>query len=89
MERDFCVDTPLGVLHVYAKHGIVDLPADYPGVYIDLVRNGCNPETLACVEYDSGDEKMLTTAYDIGRDEPVFAHHNNLTAFDENDSDAE
>lgn len=89
MERDFCVDTPLGTLHVYAKHSIVDSPADYPGVYVDLVRNGRDPEMLACVEYDSGDETMLTTAYDIGRDEPVFAHHNDLTAFDEEDSDAE
>ncbi len=79
MERDFCVDTPLGTLHVYAKHSITDSPADYPGVYVDLVRNGCDPEMLACVEYDSGDETMLTTAYDIGRDEPVFAHHHDLS----------
>jgi hypothetical protein len=33
---------------------------------------------LACVEYDSGDETMLTTAYDIGRDDPIFAHHYDL-----------
>lgn len=78
MERDFCVDTPLGTLHVYAKHSITDSPADYPGVYVDLVRNGRDPEMLACVEYDSGDGTMLTTSYDIGRDDPVFAHHNNL-----------
>lgn len=78
MERDFCVDTPLGTLHVYAKHSITDSPADYPGVYVDLVRNGRDPEMLACVEYDSSDSTMLTTAYDIGCDEPIFAHHHDL-----------
>lgn len=78
MERDFCVDTPLGTLHVYAKHSITDSPADYPGVYVDLVRNGRDPEMLACVEYDSSDGTMLTTAYDIGCDEPIFAHHHDL-----------
>lgn len=88
MERDFCVDTPLGTLHVYAKHSITDSPADYPGVYVDLVRSGRDPEMLACVEYDSGDGTMLTTSYDVGRDDPVFAHHNNL-ADGEEDGDAE
>lgn len=78
MERDFCVDTPLGTLHVYAKHSITDSPADYPGVYVDLVRNGHDPEMLACVEYDSGDGTMLTTAYDIGCDDPIFIHHHDL-----------
>lgn len=86
MERDFFVDTPLGTLHVYAKHSIVDSPADYPGVYIDLIRDGHDPEMLACVEYDSGDETMLTTAYDIGRDEPIFAYHHDLSG-DEEEND--
>lgn len=84
MERDFCVDTPLGTLHVYAKHSITDSPADYPGVYVDLVRNGHDPEMLACVGYDSGDGTMLTTAYDIGCDDPIFIHHQDL-----NDGEAE
>lgn len=75
MERSFCVDTPLGVLHVYAKHSIVDSAADYPGVYIDLIRDGFDREMVARVEYDSGDGTMLTAVYDIGCDEPVFAHH--------------
>lgn len=78
MERDFCVDTPLGTLHVYAKHSITDLPADYPGVYVDLVRIGRDPETIACVEYDSYDGRMLTTVYDIGHDEPTVSHHYDL-----------
>lgn len=78
MERSFFVDTPLGTLHVYAKHGIVDDPVDYPGVYVDLIRNNCEREMLACVEYDSGDEMILTTAYDTACETPVFAHHHEL-----------
>lgn len=89
MERDFCVDTPLGTLHVYAKHSITDSPADYPGVYVDLVRNGHDPETLACVEYDSGDGTMLTTAYDIGCDDPIFIHHHDLNDGEDEDGEGD
>lgn len=78
MEREFHVDTPLGVLHVYAKHSIVDTPGDFPGVYVDLIRPDRKREMLACVEYDSSDEKLLTTAYDIGRDDPAMAHYHEL-----------
>lgn len=78
MERSFFVDTPLGTLHVYAKHGIVDDPRDYPGVYVDLIHKDSKREILACVEYDSNDETMLTTAYDTGCETPVFAHHHEL-----------
>lgn len=39
MKREFYVDTPLGKLHVHAKHD-TDNAADYPGVYVDLVRDG-------------------------------------------------
>lgn len=89
MERDFCVDTTLGTLHVYAKHSITDSPADYPGVYVDLVRNGHDPEMLACVEYDSGDGTMLTTAYDIGCDDPVFIHHHDLNDGEDEDGEGD
>lgn len=89
MERDFCVDTPLGTLHVYAKHSITDSPADYPGVYVDLVRNGHDPEMLACVEYDSGDGTMLTTAYDIGCDDPIFIHHHDLNDGEDEDGEGD
>ena len=85
MERGFYVDTPLGALHVYAKHSIVDDPGDFPGVYIDLILPGHDREMIACVEYDSGDGTMLTTAYDIGCDEPVVVHHYDLG----DDSDTE
>ena len=50
----------------------------YPGVYVDLIREGCDPEMIACVEYDSHDGRMLTTVYDIGHDEPTVIHHYDL-----------
>ena len=74
MKREFYVDTPLGKLHIYAKHD-TDNADDYPGAYVEMVRKGYAPEMLACVEYDSGDGRMLTTVYDIGHDEPTVIHH--------------
>jgi hypothetical protein len=75
MKREFHVKTPMGDLHIYAKHENSDIMADYPGVYVELLREGCEPELLACTEYDSGTHDMLTTVYDIGRDDPVVVHH--------------
>ena len=80
-KREFYVKTPKGTLHVHSKYD-VDNELDYPGVYIDLIRDGREPEMLACVEYDSGMGDMLTTAYDIGVDEPVAYHHHELTCDD-------
>lgn len=75
MKREFHVKTPMGDLHIYAKYENSDIMADYPGVYVELLREGCEPELLACTEYDSGTHDMLTTVYDIGRDDPVIVHH--------------
>jgi len=47
-------------------------------VYVDLIREGCDPEMIACVEYDSHDGRILTTVYDIGHDEPTVIHHYDL-----------
>ena len=56
MKREFYVDTPAGKLHIHAKYE-VDHPEDYPGVYIDLQRNGGDDYSLfACIEFDSRDE---------------------------------
>ena len=74
-KREFYVKTPLGDLHIYAKHENGDVMADYPGVYVDLIREGREPEMLTCVEFDSNDGTMLTTAYDIGCDDPAAYHH--------------
>lgn len=71
MEREFFIDTPLGKLHVWAKHD-TDCAADYPGVYIDLVGgDGECDDMLACVEYNSTDKILQTCVYQPGMDEPV------------------
>lgn len=36
MKREFHVKTPMGDLHIYAKHENSDVMADYPGVYVEL-----------------------------------------------------
>lgn len=78
LEREFWVDTPLGAMHIFAKHESKDVMTDYPGVYVDLVRKGHGAEMLACIEYDSSDGRMLATVYDIGHDEPTVIHHYDL-----------
>ena len=77
-KREFRVKMPLGELHIQAKHGSGDILTDYPGVYVDLIREGRDPEMIACVEYDSHDGRMLTTVYDIGHDEPTVSHYYDL-----------
>ncbi len=74
-KREFCVDTPLGTLHVYAEHSITNSPGYYPGVYVELVRIGRDPEILACVEFDSYEDDLLTTVYDTGDDQPKCYYH--------------
>ena len=39
MKREFHVKTPMGDLHIYAKHENSDIMADYPGVYVELLRD--------------------------------------------------
>lgn len=72
-EREFYVDTPLGKLHICAKF-LTDYADSYPGVYVGLM-NGGKDVLLACVEYDSGTEDLLTTVYDRDEEEPVLLHH--------------
>lgn len=69
MTREFYIDTPLGRLRVWAKHD-TDSPEDYPGVFVDLKRNDGSFDCLACVEYDSGNDRLQTCAYQPGHDEP-------------------
>ena len=69
MKREFYIDTPLGVLRVWAKHD-VDNPRDFPGVFIDLVKPD-GDEMLACVEYETCDDEIQTCVYNIGEDDPV------------------
>lgn len=68
-KREFIIETPLGKLKVYAKHA-TDTPEDYPGVYVDLVRDNGDLEMLACVEYDSCKEHLQTCVYQPGEEFP-------------------
>ena len=73
-KREFYVDTPVGKLHVYAKHN-VDSPEDFPGVFIDICREGELGDILVCTEWESCDKRLQSCVYEAGRDEPVFVFH--------------
>lgn len=76
MKRCFYIDTPLGKLRVYAKHD-EDCAADYPGVFIDFVKDERDyGEMLCCVEYESACNRLQTVAYQPDADEPeaVIVH---------------
>ena len=70
IKREFVVDTPLGKLRVSAKHKVTDCADDYPGVYVDLLNDDGSYEMLACVEYDSCNNKLQTCTYLLGVDTP-------------------
>jgi len=77
MTRCFEIETPLGKLKVWAKHE-KDTAEDFPGVYIDLVRDDENI-LLACIEYDSCGEELQTCVYgDVLDDSPtdIVKHYN-------------
>ena len=69
-KREFYVDTPLGKLKVWAKTEADDWN-DYPGVYVDLVREGEQDVLLACTEYVSHDGYIQTCVYQPDADEPA------------------
>jgi len=73
-KREFYVDTPVGKLHVYAKHN-VDSPEDFPGVFIDICREGEPDDMLVCTEWESCDKRLESCVYEAGKDEPVFVFH--------------
>lgn len=69
-KREFIVHTPIGDLRVWAKHPNGDCAEDYPGVYVDLIRED-GDILLACVEYDSCDQNLQTCVYgDVHTDSP-------------------
>lgn len=79
--RSFFVKTPCGKLKVTAKADWgptacnepehKDDPESYPGVFVDLIRDGQDDELLACVEYDSTQEKLQAAIYtDVNGDAP-------------------
>lgn len=69
--RDFTVDTPVGRLRARAKHQTDD-PAFFPGVFIELIRDGKDPIPIACVEYASVYDCIRAVFYEIGEDERAF-----------------
>lgn len=75
-KREFHIDTPLGKLKVYSKHE-KDCPADFPGVFVDLVRDGNEEDVLiACVEFDSCEKNLLATIYgQLYNDSPTDIRH--------------
>lgn len=69
-KREFYIDTPAGLLHVYAKHE-KDEERNFPGVFVDLVgKNGKDDMMLACTEYESNLGILQTCAYQPGEDCP-------------------
>ena len=60
--RSFLVDTPIGKLKVHAKN-VVDTAGNFPGVYVDLVREGQDDQLLACVEWESVDKQLQACVY--------------------------
>jgi len=70
MKREFIIDTPLGKLRVWAKHD-QDCLVDFPGVYVDFLQDGKDDALLACVEYDSSNDRLQTCVYQPAIVEPV------------------
>lgn len=73
-KREFYIETPLGKLKVWAKHDI-DCATDFPGVYVDLVREGKGDELLACVEYIPYGDYLQTCVYQPGVEYPDIIIH--------------
>ena len=75
-KREFYVDTPLGKLHVYAKHEGEDCAEDYPGVYIDAPEAPDGSRILlACTEFcpdaEAKEGYIQTCVYQVLVEEPV------------------
>ena len=74
-KREFYINTPVGKLHVYAKHE-KDNPKDFPGVFVDIVRDCEEDCLLSCVEYDSINSCILGTIYgELSDDSPTDIRH--------------
>lgn len=66
------------------NNGKSDCAEDYPGVFIDFVREDGATVVLACVEYDPDKDLLQTVVYgDCASDEPtaIVEHYN--TDFEE------
>lgn len=66
-KREFYIMTPLGALKVWANQGDVDIPDEYPGVFVDWIDPNGTQVPLALVEYDSDEKGIYGRIY--GNDE--------------------
>ena len=78
--RKFQVQTPAGIIEVYAKHEGVDSEQDYPGVYVDFRHNREQlagkelGDMIGCVEYNSCKDMMQVEVYaSLEKEEPTFS----------------
>lgn len=76
--REFFVNTPAGRLRACAKADYgkrfpaVDDPEDFPGIFVDLIRDGEDDIMLACTEWESYDKQLQTCVYGrLNADEPT------------------
>lgn len=60
-KREFYIDTSLGKLKVYSRHE----ETDFPGVFVDLVRDDKDDMLIVCVEFDSVEQNFLATIYGL------------------------
>lgn len=76
--RSFYVDTPLGKLRIYSKMLGIDIPENFPGVYVDYISPiSKEPISLSCTEYDPSKNVIQTIPYEMAWcDDPsgVFVH---------------
>lgn len=75
-KREFYVDTPIGKLHVWARHPEKDDADDYPGVLICFVPPDGDENLVACVEYESVDKLIQTCVYDLHDEIPHIVFQN-------------
>ena len=61
-DREFLVETPLGLLKAKATHD-VDLSIDYPGVHIYLIDDDGDEILLTTVEYESTKDYIQSVVY--------------------------
>ena len=74
--RRFVIETPLGKLEVYAKHDKSDCAEDYPGVFIDFVREDgatcwlvwsmirtkiCSRQSSMAIAHRTSQQRLLNT----------------------------
>lgn len=68
----FYVNTPIGRIRVGAKNP--NVAQDYPGVYVDYVKESGELQPLACTEYDPSEETLCTEVFPTQGACTRFAH---------------